>query len=330
MKKENLKSLIGVCIMALCFISCGGNKSGDAQTVDVSLQQRPTILVMPSDQLLQRFNSIKQQESLGKTIQVRDYNGYLMTDGDSKFIIGTIQKAFIDFGYPLNDLEQTLKSINDQEMLDEVSGVQKDNKTILLTSAKPDIILELDYNLDIDRSSREYSKKLTYTLRAIDAFSNKVVATIQQTGFNEAKEKTPAGLMQAALNKDSKTFTQQIDNHFNSTIADGRDITLRITIESGVNLTMADECLDGDSYSDFIIDWVKTNTLLGAYNMNRNTDTEMYFTNVRIKTLNENGTQYSAYDFARELSKALNKGCGIKSKNTTQGLGDANITIKGM
>jgi hypothetical protein len=56
----------------------------------------------------------------------------------------------------------------------------------------------------------------------------------------------------------------------------------------------------------------------------------MYFANVRIKTLNDNGTQYSAYDFARELSKALNKECGVKSKNVTQGLGDAMITIKGM
>ena len=136
--------------------------------------------------------------------------------------------------------------------------------------------------------------------------------------------------MQAAIDKDSKTFTNQINNHFNTIIESGRDITLRVTIESGVNLKMSDECLNNDSYTDFIIDWVKVNTMQGAYNMQRNTETEMYFTNVRIKTLNENGTQYSAYDFARELSKALNKGCGVKSKNTTQGLGDATISIKGM
>jgi hypothetical protein len=234
-------------------------------------------------------------------------------------------------GYPLNDLEQTLKSINEQEMLDAIDGIQKDAKTILLTTAKPDIILELDYNIVTDRSSRDFKKSLTYTLRAIDAFSNKVVATIQQTNFEgNSKTATPATLMEAALAKDTKGFTQQINNHFNTIIETGRDITLRVTIDNGVNLTMSDECLDGDTYSDFIIDWVKVNTLLGAYNMNRNTETEMYFTNVKIKTLNDNGTQYSAYDFARELSKALNKGCGIKSRNTTQGLGMATISIKGM
>lgn len=318
-------------VMAFALVSCGNGTANKSNTVNVSQQQKPTMLVMPSDQLLQRFGKISKQEVLGKTLQVRDYNGYLLTDQDSKFIISSIQSLFINFGYPLNDLEQTLKSINAQEMIDAVEGIQKDAKTILLTNAKPDIILELDYNLETDRSSRNLTKTLTYTIRAIDAFSNKVIATIQQTNFGaKSSNNTPAGLMETALKQDSKSFTQQIDNYFNTIIETGRDITLRITIENGVSLTMSDDCLDGDSYSDFIIDWIKVNSFLGAYNMNRNTETEMYFTNVKIKTLNENGTQYSAYDFARELSKALNKGCGVKSKNTTQGLGDATILIKGM
>ena len=324
------KTLI-VALLASVLISCGGNGGNQSNTVNVTQQQKPAMLVIPSDQLLQQFGKLKQQEALGKTLQVRDYNGYLLTDQDSKFIISTIQSAFIQMGYPLNDLEQTLKSINEQEMLDAIDGIQKDAKTILLTTAKPDIILELDYNIVTDRSSRDFKKSLTYTLRAIDAFSNKVVATIQQTNFEgNSKTATPATLMEAALAKDTKGFTQQINNHFNTIIETGREITLRVTIDNGVNLTMSDECLDGDTYSDFIIDWVKVNTLLGAYNMNRNTETEMYFTNVKIKTLNDNGTQYSAYDFARELSRALNKGCGIKSRNTTQGLGMATISIKGM
>ena len=314
-----LTKFLLIAAAAMLLSSCGGNGKQNGGGVDVSQTQKPTMLVIPSDQLLQRFGKLKQQEALGKTIQVRDYSGYLMTDQDSKFIISGIQSKFIEFGYPLNDLEQTLKSINDQEMIDAVDGIQKDAKTILLTSAKPDIILELDYSLQTDRSSRDFKKTLTYTIRAIDAFSNKVVATIQQTNFSDGqKSSTPASLMQAAIDKDSKTFTNQINNHFNTIIESGRDITLRVTIESGVNLKMSDECLNNDSYTDFIIDWVKVNTMQGAYNMQRNTETEMYFTNVRIKTLNENGTQYSAYDFARELSKALNKGCGVK------------ISIKGM
>lgn len=322
-------------IACMLFASCGSNggngeKQQTVQTVTVMEQQKPTILVIPSDQLLNRFGKLQQKEILGKQLQIRDYNGYFLADPDSKFVISSIQDAFIQYGYPLNDFEQMLKSINDQEMIDAVTGIQKDAKTVLLTNARPDIILEVDYNYITDRSTRVYSKSLTFTLRAIDAFSNKVVATIQETACKEGKANTPAALAETILTQDSKAFTKQIDNYFKNIINTGREITLRVTIENGVNLSMSDECLDGDTYTDFIIDWIKVNAVLGAYNMSRNTDTEMYFVNVKIKTFNDNGTQYSAYDFARELTKALNKGCGIKSKNTTQGLGEANISIKGM
>ncbi len=318
---------LAILAMAAALVSCGGG--GTSTAVDVKQTQKPTMLVLPSDQLMQRFGCIRTEVSLGKQLQVRDYNSYLLTDPDAKFIIASIQSAFIEFGYPLNDLEQTLKSINDQEMVDEVSGIKKDSKTILLTNARPDIILELDYDMTIDRSSRDYSKSLTYTLRAIDAFSNKVVATIQAAGVKNAKGNT-ATMMGEAIQKNSKDFTKQINNHFDDLIANGRDITMRVMIDANESFTMSDESIYGDTYADFILDYMKVNTLMGTYNLQRNTDTEMYFANVRIKTLNDNGTQYSAYDFARELSKALNKECGVKSKNVTQGLGDAMIIIKGM
>ena len=318
---------LAILAMVVALASCGGG--GTSTTVDVKQTQKPTMLVLPSDQLMQRFGCIRTEVSLGNQLQVRDYNSYLLTDPDAKFIIASIQSAFIEFGYPLNDLEQTLKSINEQEMVDEVSGIKKDSKTILLTNARPDIILELDYDMTTDRSSRDYSKSLTYTLRAIDAFSNKVVATIQAAGVKNAKGNT-ATMMGEAIQKNSKDFTKQINKHFDDLIANGRDITMRVMIDANESFTMSDESIYGDTYADFILDYMKVNTLMGTYNLQRNTDTEMYFANVRIKTLNDNGTQYSAYDFARELSKALNKECGVKSKNVTQGLGDAMIIIKGM
>lgn len=322
------KIVLSLAVASLLVLSaCGGNNG----KVDVTEQQKPRLLVMPSDQLLQKFNKLGQEDAQGKTIYTRDYAGYLLTDPDSKFIISTIQSEFINFGYPLNDLEQTLKSINDQEMIDDVDGIKKDAKTILLTSAKPDVILELDYDLSRVANSRNLNKTLTYTIRAIDAFSNKVVATIQQTGFGEdSKDNTPSGLMKAAIEQDAKDFTSQINNYFNDIIKEGRDITVRITIEGDCGIAMSDETITGDTYTDYFIDYMKSHTVQGAYNMSRNTDTELYFTNVRIKTLNDDGTQYSAYDYARDLSKALNKECGVKSKNTTQGLGDATISIKGM
>ena len=325
-----MKKILFVMMAAVLLVCTACNNNGGSN-VSVTEQQKPRLLVLPSDQLLQKFGMLSNEDAQGKTIYIRNYAGYLLKDEDSKFIFSTIQGAFINYGYPLNDLEQTLKSLNDQAMVDEVDGIQKDAKTMLLTSAKPDIILELDYGLANAGNSRNINKSLTYTLRAIDAFSNKVVATIQQTGFGaDSRDNTPAGLMQAALDKDAKEFTKQIDNYFEDIIANGRDITVRIAVDGASPIKLSDDNISGDTYTDFIIDYMKTHTLQGAYNMNRNTDVELYFTNVRIKTLNDDGTQYSAYDFARELTKALNQECGVKSKNTTQGLGDATIIVKNM
>ena len=101
-------------------------------------------------------------------------------------------------------------------------------------------------------------------------------------------------------------------------------------MENGCDISLSDESVEGDTYSDYIIDYIKAHTVKGAYNMRRNTDKEMYFVNCRIKLLNEDGTQYGVYDWARDMSKVLRKNLGLKVSNKAQGLGEILITIKGM
>lgn len=329
-------------IFTILFLtSCGENDNkltttnaveDDVNTaVNVNEQAKPNLIVIPSDELLQKFGMLKQENAQGRTIYIRDFKGYLLKDPNAKFIIASIQSSFIKVGFPLNDLEQTLKSLDDQEILDGVDNIQKDSKTMLVTSAKPDIILELNYDMVTQNNSRNLKKSLTYTLRAIDAFSNKVVATIQESGFGKDEaENDVSSLMKKALNKDIPDYTKQINTFFADIIQKGRDITVRVAIDKSVTLSMEDDCLTGDTYSDWIVEYLKTHSQKGAYKMERNTETEMFFRNVRIKTLNADGTQYSAYDFAKEMKKALAKAGGIKSSNKTQGLGDAFLELKGM
>lgn len=330
-------------VYALIILSCG-NKQNDGDLinsdakpetenteVNANEQAKPNLIVIPSDELLQKFGMLKEEEAQGKTIYIRDFKSYLLKDSNAKFIIASIQASFIKAGFPLNDLDQTLKSLDDQDILDDVDNIQKDAKTMLLTTVRPDIILELDYDLKSDNRSRNLNKSLSYTLRGIDAFSNKVIATIQQTGFGIDKADNDVGsLMKSALDKDIANFKNQINGYFGNIIEKGREITVRVAIDKEIKLSMEDDCLDGDTYSDWVIDYLKTHTQKGTYKLERNTETELFFRNVRIKTLNEDGTQFSAYDFAKDLKKAIDKGCGIKSKNKTQGLGDAYIVLKGM
>ncbi len=341
-KNFDLKKAGSIFLLAL-LISCGGKNNTENLTstnatqedenseVNVNEQAKPNLVVIPSDELLQKFGMLKEENAQGKTIYVRDYKGYLLKDPNAKFIISTIQSTFINVGFPLNDLDQSLNSLNDQEIMDDLDNLKKDAKTMLLTAVRPDIILELDYDLVSDNSSRSIKKTLKYTLRGIDAFSNKVVSTIQDAGFGKnSADDDVATLMKQALEVNLKNYVNQLNLHFADIVKKGREVTLRVAIDKGVNLSMEDECLDGDTYSDWIIDYLKKNSRKGAYKMERNTESEIFFRNVRIKTLNDDGTQYSAYDFAKDFRKAINKGCGLKATNKTQGLSDAFVVLKGM
>lgn len=303
-------------------------------------QARPSIMVIPGDQTLKNFKKLTTEKAKGREYVIRDYQGYLLKDYRANQILSTIQDAFIQQGFPLNDFEQTLKQLNTQEALDLADGLEKDAKTMLLATAQPDIILELDYYSSKDDDSRnrisltshnyntkDTGREVTYTLNAIDAYTNKVVATINANGL---KGTSTTDLLQADLKTKLPKFQNDIVRYFSDILTRGRDITVRIAIEKGCNVRLSDESIEGDSYTDWIIDYMKSHTVKGAYTMQRNTDMELSFVNCRIKMLNDDGTQYGVYDWARDLQKNLRKNLGLNVTNKSQGLGEVMIVVQGI
>lgn len=108
-------------------------------------------MVIPSDQVLKNFRCLKTQTVKGRTYVIRDYQNYLLKDDRARRLISSIQNAFNEQDFPLNDFEQTLKQLDTYEATDMADGLDKDTKTLLLTSARPDIILELDYVTSRDK-----------------------------------------------------------------------------------------------------------------------------------------------------------------------------------
>lgn len=338
--------LIAIMSLVLTACSSGGKSntltegaSGDMEAYensDVSAieQARPQIMVLPSDNTLKNFKALSESHANGRTYYQRDYAAYLKNDYHAKRIFSAIQDEFNKQGYPLNDFEQTLKQLDTQEATDMADGLGDDAKTKLLTVAQPDIILELDYYTNagkISLTGHNYTNKgnrdVSYTLNALDAYTNKVVATINATGL---KGESTTQLIQNDILEKMPKFQQDIMNYFSDILKRGRDITVRVTVENGCDISLSDESVEGDSYADYIIDYIKTHTVKGAYKMQRNTDKELYFVNCRIKLLNEDGTQYGVYDWTRDLAKKLRKDLGLKVSNKAQGLGEVLLTIKGM
>ncbi len=328
--------------MAIMLSSCGGDKqskgladgaNGDMEAyensdVNAIVQAKPEIMVIPSDQTLQQFGCVRTRRIDGEKYQERDYAKFMLNDENFKPIVANIQNRFNDADYPLNDFEQTLKSVNNRNAADIADNVAQDAKTRLLSVATPDIVLELDYSISSDYTkSNSSEREARYLISAIDAYTNKVVATIQGDGL---KGENGVALMSEDLDKTMPKLMADIQKYFSDILTRGREITVRINVDSDSNQKLSDESIEGDSYADKIMDYIKTHTVKGAYKMQTNTGDQLTFTNVRIKVLNDDGTQYGVYDWTRDLQKYLKKNLGLSCENRSQGLGEVVLTVKGM
>jgi hypothetical protein len=148
--------------------------------------------------------------------------------------------------------------------------------------------------------------------------------------MHDLKGESVAGAISEPIAKAMPKFLADVQKHFSDILTRGRNVTIRIAIDGDSNISMSDESIAGDTYADWILDYVKTHTVKGAYKMQRNTNKELYFVNCRIPLLNDDGTQYGVYDWARDMSKSMHRNLGVKCSNKAQGLGEIVITIKGI
>lgn len=339
--------------LSLLLISCGGSdkqgnnggnladmSAGDMEAYENSAvngvtQALPTIMLLPADQTLQNFGALRTQRVNGRNYQMRDYQKYLNNDDRFRRIASTVQGSFNADNYPMQDFEQTLKQLDTRAATDMADDLQQDAKTLLLQTANPDIILELNYyQISEKKGSFTRTKKVdsekvvSYTLSAIDAYTNKVVATISESNLKGGTSTTE--MIQESLQKNLPGLKRDIVKYFSDIQTRGREVTLRVNVAKGSNQKLSDENIEGDTYADYVMDYVKRHTVKGAYKMQTNTDNELYLVNVRIPLVADDGTQYSVYDWTRDLSRAMRKDLGVKVANRSQGLGEIVLTIEGI
>ena len=292
-------------------------------------QSLPSVMVIPSDALLNRNNCLSEINNQGVTAYVREYSKSFIQDSELRFVIAGIEEEFSNKGFSLENLEQTLKLISNNNAMDEMEGVARDLRTELMNTARPDYIIELDYELKQDPKSRNINKTLTYIVKCLDVYNNKSIAAVTRANVGEKSKNND---LQSLVKEDFPTaidnLTGKITNHFRDLLANGIEITLRIATMNTSAIALDDDC-GNEEIGEKIISWLKDNSVNSTYKMSKNTETEMFFTNVRIYSQDENGNSYTAYDFAKDLKKGLRrKGCGLKVSNKTQSLGDALLQME--
>jgi len=328
-----------VLFLTVLLYSCGG--SSDNSTIvptkeeskslkkesNAITQSMPSIMVIPSDALLKRIDCLSEIDNQGVTSYERDYARSFVQDSELRFVIAGIEEEFSKKGFSLENLEQTLKQVGNNNAMDNMEGVARDLRAELMNTARPDYIVELDYELKQDPKSRNINKMLTYIVKCLDVYTNKSVASVTKANVGQESDNNDIpSLVKEDFGSTITELQTGITTHFKDLLANGIEITLRLAVMNTSLVALDDDCGD-EEIGEKVITWLKENTVNSTYKMSKNTETEMFFTNVRIFTEDENGSSYTAYDFAKDLKKGLKKGCGLDVSNKTQSLGDAFIQI---
>ena len=327
--------------ITLIFSSCGDSSNASNSMLPTNADSRsakkesnaitksmPGVMVVPSDAMLKRMDCLKETNNQGVTSYSRDYAKSFIQDSELKFVIAEIESQFSNKGFSLENMEQTLKMLNNNNAMDEMEGIARDLRAELMNTAKPDYVIELDYELKQDPKSRNINKTLTYIVKCMDVYTNKSVASITRANIGKTSENNDVpGLVKEDFSNSIGELSTGITSHFKDLLANGIEITLRLAVLNSSAVALDDDCGD-EEIGERVVTWLKENTVNSTYKMAKNTETEMFFTNVRIFTQDESGNSYSAYDFAKDLKKGLKKGCGLSVSNKTQSLGDAFIQVK--
>jgi hypothetical protein len=328
-----------VSVLSFVLWSCGGSSDSSSMVPtkeeskslkkesNAITQSMPSIMVIPSDAMLKRVDCLSEIDNQGVTVYVRDYSKSFVQDSELRFVIAGIEEEFSKKGFSLENLEQTLKQIGNNNAMDNMEGVARDLRAELMNTARPDYIVELDYELKQDPTSRNLNKTLTYIVKCLDVYTNKSVASVTRANVGKESENNDVpSLVKEDFGSAISELQSGITTHFKDLLANGVEITLRLAVMNSSSVALDDDCGD-EEIGEKVITWLKENTVNSTYKMSKNTETEMYFTNVRIYTEDENGSTYTAYDFAKDLKKGLKNGCGLDVSNKTQSLGDAFIQI---
>lgn len=311
-----------ISIIIALFTMCIATAFGQAK--------KPKLMVVPSDAWCKQHNFTKTFDNQGTEEVIPDYQKALSTDKDLNNVISKINILMADRGFPLQDMQQSLKSINNISAEDRLITSRTSGATIaespldrLRRTAKADILLEVDWTI----SEVGPKKTVTYNLKGLDAYSNKQVAGAQGTGAPSFSAEVPV-LLEEAVQDNMDNFTAQLQAHFDDMMANGREVVIDVRVfDNGSGLTLEEE-FNGTELSEILDDWMAENTVNHRFSKADATENYINYDQVRISLYKANGMPQDTNDFTRTLAKFLrNAPYNIPCKVINRGLGRCLIIL---
>jgi len=291
---------------------------------------KPSIMVFPDDVWMNSNGFLKEVDNQGVKIMVPDYTKALL-NVELGQVITNIEKMMLDRGYPLENLSQTLKSLQDAEAIksmetsEEGNSVEVSIKDKLLNTARPHLVLYVSWNVNTIGPK----KSVTFSIKAVDAGTNKPAGAASGTG-NELIGASLPVMLETAVLSHIDNFNAQLMTYFDEMVTKGREITVEIQVfENSPKKINSEINEDGDELSDDIQKWMKANTVNGAFTIQTKTSTLMKMTSVRIPLRSEDGSAFSADDFGTKLRKYMRKTYQLPCSSYPVGTGKTVLVIGG-
>lgn len=292
--------------------------------------KKPTLMVVPSESWSANNGYTEVFNNQGTPVLIPNYEIAIQTNSELNLVIAKVNELLSERGFPAKDLAQSLKSLKKMSaenslLTSSTSGAEMAESPIdqLRRTAKADIMIEVDWIIN----SQGPKKSITYTLKGLDAYTDKQIAGSSGTGAPSFSAEV-AVLLQEAVESNMDQFASQLQNHFDDMFANGREITIDVqAFDNGSGINMETE-FDGTELAEIIEDWVADNTVSGRFSLSDATETFMLFEQVRIPMENEKGRAMDANRFGRELVKYLKEApYNIDSKLVNRGLGRVLIVL---
>jgi len=301
-----------------------------------SQAKKPVIMVFPSDQycISRGYSMTFENQGLSQTLP--DYKKALQTDPDLRLVITKMGQIMADRGFPLKDLEQELKNIEQEgaelAMLTSKTGAGIVESPIdrLKRTAKADIILDLDFTMK--RSGPQMY--ISFNLKGLDAYSAKQVSGVAGAG-NPSSSVAPEILLEEAVLSHMDSFNAGLMRHFEDMFANGREVKMLVRVwDSSADDLETEYEVDGETVEliTAIDNWLDNNCVAGRYNRSDATATMGRYEQVRIPLMKKDSKGIErAIDtrtFVTDLRNYLNKPpFNLTCKVYQRGLGEAWLII---
>lgn len=306
-----LRKAISVILFLLCSMAVMGQA------------KKPTLMVVPSDAWCKEHKFEQTFDNQGTPEQIPDYKAAVSADKQLNAVISKINILMADRGFPLKDLQQTIKSISNLSAEDRLIASKSSGAAItespldrLRRTAKADILLEIDWTVNTVGPKNS----ITYNLRALDACSGKQVAGAEGTGSGSFSAEIPV-LIEEAVQDHMDSFVERLQAHFDDLLANGREVVLDMRLFDSSVVDFEKE-YDGYELSEVIDNWLADNCVNHRFSKSDATESMILYEQVRIPLYKANGMAQDTYGFARDLARYLGKApYNIPVKTVNRGLG---------